>query len=272
MKFIALTIFPELFASFRDHGIIRRAIERNLISLETVNIRDFATGKHRVVDDRPYGGGCGMVMKPEPLAAALRAARSRAPAATTVLLSPQGRRFDQAAARDLNALDSLVLLCGRYEGVDDRILQDFIDLEISIGDYVLTGGELPAMIVIEALSRLIPGALGGESSAENDSFSDGLLDCGHFTRPARFEGQAAPEVLLSGNHRQIDRRYESEKTCQLLPENAVRIRSPDRAQHSAIRRSDHHRPCVSPDASSLAAYQKAVPLALRPASFRIHCR
>lgn len=217
MKFIALTIFPELFDSFRGHGIIRRAIEQNLISLETVNIRDFASGKHRVTDDRPYGGGCGMVMKPEPLAAAIRTARQMAPAATTVLLSPQGRRFEQVAARDLSTLDSLVLLCGRYEGVDDRILQEFVDLELSIGDYVLTGGELPAMIVIEAITRLIPGALGGESSADNDSFSDGLLDCGHYTRPAQFEGQSAPEVLLSGNHRQIDQwRLESSLIRTLL--------------------------------------------------------
>ena len=205
MKFVALTIFPELFASFRKHGIVRRAIERDLISLLTVNIRDFASGKHRVTDDRPYGGGCGMVMKPEPLAAALRAAREMVPSATTVLLSPQGRKFDQAMARALHSLPSMVLLCGRYEGIDDRILHNHIDLEVSIGDYVLTGGEMPAMIVIEAVTRLIPGALGGESSADNDSFSDDMLDCGHFTRPPVFEEQSVPEVLLSGNHREIER-------------------------------------------------------------------
>jgi tRNA (guanine37-N1)-methyltransferase len=204
MKFIALTIFPEMFTSFQEHGIIRRAIERKLISLQTVNIRDFASGKHRVTDDRPYGGGCGMVMKPEPLAAAIRSAREMAPSATVALLSPQGRRFDQTIAGKLKSLESIILLCGRYEGIDDRILHDYIDLEISIGDYVLTGGELPAMIVIEALTRLIPGSLGGESSAEKDSFSDGLLDCGHFTRPPEFEGKSPPGVLLSGNHREID--------------------------------------------------------------------
>lgn len=204
MKFIALTIFPELFASFREHGIVRRAIEGDLISLDTVNIRDFASGKHRVTDDRPYGGGCGMVMKPEPLAAALRAARTKAPSATTVLLCPQGRRFDQAMAHTLKSLPSMILVCGRYEGIDDRILHDTIDLEVSIGDYVLTGGELPAMIVMEAVTRLIPGALGGEFSADHDSFSNGLLDCGHFTRPPEFEGQSPPEVLLSGNHREIE--------------------------------------------------------------------
>jgi tRNA (guanine37-N1)-methyltransferase len=205
MHFIALTIFPELFASFREHGIIRRAIQQNLISLDTIQLRDFASGKHRVTDDRPYGGGCGMVMKPEPLAAALRAARNIAPAATAVLLSPQGRRFDQATARELTSLQSMILVCGRYEGIDDRILHDFIDLEVSIGDYVLTGGELPAMIVIETITRLIPGALGGESSADNDSFSNEILDCGHFTRPAEFEGQSPPGELLSGNHREIER-------------------------------------------------------------------
>ena len=217
MKFIALTIFPELFASFKGHGIIRRAIERDLISLDTINIRDFASGKHRVTDDRPYGGGCGMVMKPEPLAAALRAARERVPSATTVVLCPQGRRFDQAMAHHLKTVPGMVLLCGRYEGIDDRILHEFIDLEISIGDYVLTGGELPAMIVIEAVTRLIPGSLGGESSADNDSFSNGLLDCGHFTRPPTFEGQSPPEVLLSGNHREIEQwRLESSLIRTLL--------------------------------------------------------
>ena len=217
MKFIALTIFPELFASFRGHGIIRRAIEGNLISLETVNIRDFAAGKHRVTDDRPYGGGCGMVMKPEPLAAALAAARDMAPSATAILLSPQGRKFDQNVAGQLKSLPAMILVCGRYEGIDDRILHNYIDLEVSIGDYVLTGGELPAMIVIEAVTRLLPGALGGESSADNDSFSNGMLDCGHFTRPPLFEGLSPPGVLLSGNHRTIEQwRLESSLIRTLL--------------------------------------------------------
>jgi tRNA (guanine37-N1)-methyltransferase len=205
MDFTVLTIFPELFGSFWEHGIIRRAIEGRLISVAAVNIRDFAEGKHRVTDDRPYGGGCGMVMKPEPLAAAIRAERKRKPKAVTVLLTPQGRVFDQQLARELATGDGLILVCGRYEGVDERICQDFIDYELSIGDFILTGGELGAMVVIDAVTRLIPGALGGEDSADKDSFAADLLEHAHYTRPAEFEGDAVPDVLLSGNHAAIDR-------------------------------------------------------------------
>jgi len=205
MEFIALTIFPEMFDSFRKHGIIKRAVERELIALTTLNIRDFATGKHRVTDDRPYGGGCGMVMKPEPLAAAIQAAKSGMPQAQTVLLTPQGSVFDQNTAHDLTACGSLIFICGRYEGIDERIYDNYVDIEISIGDYVLTGGELAAMIIIEAVTRLIPGALGGEDSAEKDSFSDGLLEHAHYTRPPVFEDQQPPSVLLSGNHGAIEK-------------------------------------------------------------------
>ena len=204
MDFFALTIFPDLFDSFCEHGIIKRAIDRDFISVTGINIRDFAAGKHRVTDDRPYGGGCGMVMKPEPLAGAIRAAKSSAPTAKTVLLSPQGRTFNQQTARELTTCSGLIFVCGRYEGIDDRIYQNHIDLEISIGDYVLTGGELAAMIIIDAVTRLIPGTLGGEDSADNDSFSDGLLEHAHYTRPPEFEGDEPPEVLLSGNHSRIE--------------------------------------------------------------------
>jgi tRNA (guanine37-N1)-methyltransferase len=205
MNFTVLTIFPKMFDPFWEHGIIRRAIDQKKISVSAVDIRDFAEGKHRSTDDRPYGGGCGMVMKPEPLAAAIRAATKKAPFAKRILLTPQGRRFDQRVANELSALKGLILICGRYEGVDERICQDFIDDEISIGDYILTGGELAAMIMIDALTRLIPGVLGDKDSAEKETFSDSVLKHGQYTRPSSFEGRDVPEVLLSGNHKEIDK-------------------------------------------------------------------
>lgn len=205
MYFIVLTIFPEIFDPFWKHGIIKRAIDQRIISANTLNIRDFAGGKHRVTDDRPYGGGSGMVMKPEPLAAAIREAKNEALDAKTILLTPQGRVFNQQTAHEFINYDGLIFVCGRYEGVDERICNDFIDLEISTGDYVLTGGELAAMIIIDAVTRLIPGVLGGKDSAEKDSFSDGLLEHAHYTRPQNFEGQATPPVLLSGNHKNIEK-------------------------------------------------------------------
>ncbi len=204
MDFIALTIFPEMINPFLAHGIIRRAIEREMVSATSINIRDFAQGKHKVTDDRPYGGGCGMVMKPEPLAAAIRASKKRLPKAKTIHLTPQGRTFDKDMARELALFDGLILICGRYEGVDERICNDFVDYEVSIGDYVLTGGELAAMIVMDAVTRLIPGVLGGEDSAEKDSFEGGLIEHAHYTRPQDFEGEMVPEVLMSGNHGAID--------------------------------------------------------------------
>ncbi|MBI9083566.1 MAG: tRNA (guanosine(37)-N1)-methyltransferase TrmD [Desulfobacterales bacterium] len=204
MNFAVLTIFPEMFESFWNHGIVRRAVSSDLITAATINIRDYAQGRHRVTDDRPYGGGCGMVMKPEPLAAAIVAARSRQPESRVVLLSPQGRPFDQPTAEALATESGLILVCGRYEGVDERICQDHIDLEISIGDYVLTGGELAAMVVVDAVTRLIPGSLGGEDSADLDSFSTGLLEHAHYTRPRTFADEPVPDVLLSGNHKEIE--------------------------------------------------------------------
>jgi tRNA (guanine37-N1)-methyltransferase len=206
MKFIALTIFPELLQAFWDNGIMRRAKAEGIISPEAINIRDFARGRHKVTDDRPYGGGCGMVMKPEPLAAAVAAAKAKAPAAPTILLSPQGVRFDQAMAGDLAAAheeQGLILVCGRYEGIDERFTERFVDLEISVGDFVLTGGELPAMAVMDAVTRLLPGALGNEDSAGQDSFENQRLDCGHYTRPPVYAGQEVPDVLLTGHHEAI---------------------------------------------------------------------
>ncbi|GAB6906910.1 tRNA (guanine-1-)-methyltransferase [Desulfosarcina cetonica] len=204
MKVCVLTLFPELFEPFWAHGIIRRAIQADKLAARTINIRDHAAGRHRVTDDRPYGGGCGMVMKPEPLTAALAVAKSGLTSATTLLLSPQGRCFDQAAAQALAASEALILVCGRYEGVDERFIDTHVDAEISIGDFVLTGGELGAMVVIDAVTRLIPGVLGNADSAGSDTFSDGLVEYAHYTRPATFNGQTVPAVLQSGNHAAID--------------------------------------------------------------------
>ena len=210
MNFIVLTIFPEMLNPFWEHGIIKRAIDRNKISSSVLNIRDFAEDRQRVTDDRPYGGGCGMIMKPEPLAGAIRAAKKNVPSSRTILLTPQGRRFDQSVARALAASDGVILVCGRYEGVDERICHDLIDDEISIGDYILTGGEIAAMVIIDAVTRLIPGTLGGKDSAEKDSFSGSALEHAHYTRPRAFEGVEVPEVLLSGNHKEIEKwRFES---------------------------------------------------------------
>jgi len=204
MNFAVLTIFPEMFASFQEHGIIRRAVDAEKIFCTAINIRDFAKGRHHITDDRPYGGGCGMVLKPEPLSASIRAAKERWPDSRTVLTTPQGRVFNQNIARELVSGRGLIFVCGRYEGTDERIC-DLIDDEISIGDYVLTGGELGAMVIIDAVTRLIPGVLGGDESAEKDSFSGGLLEHAHYTRPSDFEGMDVPEVLLSGNHGEIEK-------------------------------------------------------------------
>lgn len=204
MNFIALTIFPELFETFWEYGIIKRAIDQEKITVSTVNIRDFAKGKHRTTDDRPFGGGCGMVMKPEPLAGAINSAQKIAGDCKKILLTPQGRVFNQKMARDFSRYNGLILICGRYEGIDERICNDYIDEEVSIGDYILTGGELAAMVIIEAVTRMIPGTLGGMDSAEKDSFTNNLLEHAHYTRPREFEGKRIPDVLASGNHKEIE--------------------------------------------------------------------
>jgi len=186
MNFTVLTIFPEMIGPFLEHGIVRRAIEQEKISASSINIRDFAEGKHKVTDDRPFGGGCGMVMKPEPLAKAIREAKKTSPDSKTVLLSPQGRTFNKDAARELASENGLVLICGRYEGVDERICETLVDDEISVGDYVLTGGELAAMVIIDGVARLLPGVLGGSGAAGDDSHARGLLEGPHYTRPFEF--------------------------------------------------------------------------------------
>jgi tRNA (guanine37-N1)-methyltransferase len=205
MKFTVLTIFPEMFDLFWKHGIVRRAIERGQINASAANIRDYARGRHSMTDDRPFGGGSGMIMKPEPLAKAIRAARLEMQDARTILLSPQGDCFNQHKARALVDSKGLILICGRYEGVDERIFCNYVDEEISIGDFILTGGELAAMVIIDAVVRLIPGVLGDPDSAVNESFNNNLLEHAHYTRPRTFEGIDVPPVLVSGNHKEIDK-------------------------------------------------------------------
>lgn len=212
MKIDILTIFPEFFTEVFDFGIIRRAKIAGIVELNVHDIREFTTDKHRMVDDRPFGGGDGMVLKPEPIFAAIEkllgtSDRDNYPkGAKVVLLSPQGRVFKQALAQEFaDEAEHLVLICGRYEGVDERVNETLVTDEISIGDYVLSGGEPAAIVLADSVIRLLPEALGSNTSAENDSFSDGLLDCPHYTRPAEFRGMKVPEVLLNGNHAEIEK-------------------------------------------------------------------
>jgi tRNA (guanine37-N1)-methyltransferase len=204
MRIDLLTLFPEFFVSPLAQSMLRRAQMLGRVRFRVINLRDFTTDRHKVTDDRPFGGGPGMVMKPEPLVAAIRRVRHDDGDIRVMLLSPAGRLFDQETARELAHLPSLLLVCGHYEGVDDRV-RHFIDGEISIGDYVLTGGEIPALVVVDAVTRLIPGVLGGEGAVEEESFQTGLLEYPHYTRPRDFEGLSAPEVLLGGDHARIAR-------------------------------------------------------------------
>ena len=205
MLFDILTIFPELFASPLQEGILRRAIGSGKIRVNLHNIRDYAVDKHKMTDDRPFGGGEGMVMKPEPLVAALDDVRSSGVDGRVILLSPRGGTYSQKTAERFAGYDRLILVCGRYEGVDERVARCCIDEEISIGDYVLTGGELGAMVIIDSVTRLLPGVLGSEDSAANDTFSRGLLKHPQYTRPREFMGMDVPEVLLSGDHAEIEK-------------------------------------------------------------------
>ena len=213
MKIDVLTIFPEFFREVFDFGIIRRARLAKIVEISVHDIREFTTDKHRMTDDRPFGGGDGMVLKAEPIFRAVEhitgtseREKYAAEGMRVVLLSPQGRVFKQAVAREFTAdAKRLILICGRYEGVDERVNEALVTDEISIGDYVLSGGEPAAIVLVDAIVRLLPGALGSETSAENDSFSNGLLDCPHYTQPRDFRGLTVPEVLLSGNHAEIEK-------------------------------------------------------------------
>jgi len=229
VKFHVLTIFPEFFRGPFEHGVVARAREAGRLELCLHNLRDWTHDRHKTVDDRPFGGGEGMLLKPEPLFAAVeaifpgRAPGGRDPKRIVVLLSAQGRRFDQAAARRLMECEELLLICGRYEGVDERVAQHLADDELTIGDYVMSGGELAAAVVIDVIARLIPGVLGNADSTIFESFAgeSAMLDCPQYTRPAEFRGWRVPDVLLSGNHEQIRRWREQaaqEKTVRLRPD------------------------------------------------------
>lgn len=233
MRFDILTLFPEMFKGPFDESIIQRAQDKQLIKIVLHQIRDFATDKHHTVDDAPYGGGAGMLMKPEPLTTAIEHAKQQNPAALVVATSPAGERLDQAVVAQLAATDGLIILCGRYEGFDERIQQLYVDRSVSIGDYVLSGGELAAMVLVDAVTRLIPGVLGSEDSAANDSFSDGLLEYPQYTRPRCFLGSEVPEELLSGDHAAIAkwRRQQSLKRTLLL--------RPDLLQKADLSKDDH---------------------------------
>lgn len=227
MTFHVLTIFPEFFRGPLEHGVVARAAEAGRIRICIHNLRDWTTDKHRTVDDRPFGGGEGMVLKPEPIFRAVETIwPERQPGRRVILLTPQGRLFNQAVARRLSQERELLLICGRYEGVDERVAEHLADEELSIGDYVLSGGELAACVIIDAVARLIPGVLGNQDSAAQESFTApgdelGILDYPQYTRPAEFRGWKVPEVLLSGNHEEIRRwrrQAALEKTARLRPE------------------------------------------------------
>jgi tRNA (guanine37-N1)-methyltransferase len=229
MKFDIVTIFPRMVEAALEDGVVGRGIDRGLLDVRVHDLRDHTTDRHRSVDDVPYGGGPGMVMKVEPLVAAVDAIRrERGEPEAVVLLSPQGRRFTQEEAVRLGTLSHLVLLCGRYEGMDERVRELAATEELSIGDYVLSGGELPALVIVDAVSRLVPGVVGDAGSVEGDSFSRGLLDFPHYTRPAVFAGRTVPEVLLSGHHAEV-RRWRKREALR-----RTRHRRPDLLAHASL--------------------------------------
>jgi len=205
MKFDVVTLFPEMVESVANIGVLGRAIKNGQIQLNSWNPRDYTKDKHRTVDDRPYGGGPGMLMKVQPLKLAIESAKQAAPQSRVIYMSPQGKTVTQQDVIKLAGQPGVILIAGRYEGIDERIIESHVDEEWSIGDYVLSGGELPALVLIDAIARMIPGVLGDEQSAQQDSFMQGLLDCPHYTRPEEIDGRSVPPVLLSGNHRDIDR-------------------------------------------------------------------
>ncbi len=222
MKFYIMTLFPEMIEAGMNHSIIKRACDEGIIEIEAINIRDFSKDKHKRVDDYPYGGGVGMVMQAQPIYDAYMSIKERLSKDCPVIyMSPQGKTFDQQKAEELSHLDDMVILCGHYEGVDERIIEEIVTEEISIGDFVLTGGELPAMAIMDAVSRLIPGVLNKEESHMEESFSDALLEYPQYTRPPEFMGRRVPDILLSGHHGNIEkwRREQSlERTAARRPE------------------------------------------------------
>jgi len=220
MRFDIITIFPEMFTGVFSGGVVKRALDREIVRIEVHDLRDFTTDKHRQVDDRPFGGLEGMVLKPEPIFRAVEAVRGDG-GGKVYLLSPQGRTLDAGLARELAAEPQVILVCGRYEGVDERVAEHLVDGEISIGDYVLSGGELAAAVVVDAVARFVPGVVGKEGSVRNDSFSGGILDYPQYTRPREFRGHEVPAVLFSGDHKKIERwrrKKALEKTARQRPD------------------------------------------------------
>jgi tRNA (guanine37-N1)-methyltransferase len=248
MKWDIVTIFPRMVEAGLAEGVVSRGIERGLLDVRIHDLRDHTTDRHRSVDDVPYGGGPGMVMKPEPLARAVEAIRAtRGEPDTVVLLTPQGRQFNQAEAVHISRLRHVVLLCGRYEGMDERVRTLVATEELSIGDYVLSGGELPALVVVDAVSRLVPGVVGDEQSVREDSFSRGLLDYPHYTRPSEFGGHAVPDVLMSGHHAEVRRwrrKAALQRTLERRPEllDTASLDDEERALLTEIRKEQEKKP------------------------------
>jgi len=220
MKFDIITLFPEMFSAIKEEGVIARAMKSSLISINTWQLRDFSSNKYKNVDEKTYGGGAGMVIQVKPIRDCISKIKQLRPNTKVIYLSPQGKKLDQNLVEELATFESITMLCGRYEGVDERVIENDIDIEISIGDYVISGGELAAMVMIDAISRRLPGVLGNEVSLK-DSFTDNLLDCPHYTRPESIDGQTVPEVLLSGNQAKIDAwriEQSTKKTKQKRPD------------------------------------------------------
>ncbi|MDR1657328.1 MAG: tRNA (guanosine(37)-N1)-methyltransferase TrmD [Deltaproteobacteria bacterium] len=234
MIFDVLTLFPAIFDSFLTQSLLAKALTKGIITVNLINIRDFTSDRHRTADDRPYGGGPGMVLKPEPLGLALESVLAQAPPQRLVInLTPSGRQLDQDLVRELSARPRLILLCGRYEGIDQRVLDVYSNLELSIGDYVLNGGEVPAMVLIEALSRLIAGFLGDEESLLDESYSSGLLEYPHYTRPRVWRNLAVPEILVSGNHAQVAAFRLAEAVAKTRARRPDLLASPDLEKRQA---------------------------------------
>jgi tRNA (guanine37-N1)-methyltransferase len=232
MRFDVFTLLPETFTPYLQASILQKAAERGLVEIVLHNIRDWARDKHHTTDDTPYGGGGGMVMKPEPVFEAVESVLGPEPGCPVILLTPQGRVFNHAVAEELVQHERIALLCGRYEGVDERIREGLVSDEISIGDFVLTGGELPSLIIIDAVSRLIPGVLGDPDGAADDSHASGLLEYPHYTRPPEFRGQAVPEVLLSGDHAKIEQWRREQSLMRTLK------RRPDLLKSASLSKAD----------------------------------
>ena len=242
MRIDIITIFPEVILPVLQAGILRRAQARDLLTVNVHNLRDFTTDRHQTVDDYPYGGGAGMILKPEPLFAAIRSLRPES-TARIIYLTPQGTSFNQSLAEVFSLESHLILICGRYKGIDERVRIKLVTDEISIGDYVLSGGEIPALVLVDAIGRVLPRALGNYESAQEDSFSQGLLDCPHYTRPAEFEGMRVPDILLSGHHENIthwQREQSLKRTAERRPDllKSVELSTEDAAYLSSLKELD----------------------------------